>query len=317
MKYHHIQGIDKAISRLVQGTVYFTDQQPDEAFALFDAAFEQGCNIFDTAHGYRQGACERVLGSWIRERNIRDAVVILGKGAHPYEGHQRVTPENIMQDLYESLERLQVDCIDLYVLHRDDPTQAVEAIMDCLYEHHQAGLITAIGGSNWTHERLQEANDYAQKHNLLPFVASSPQMSLAKMVKPTWGGCISVGYNEAAQEWYRETGMALLTWSSLAGGFMTGKYTPDNLDDFEDYFDEVTITAYAYSENFERLDRARQLAEKYNITLPQLALAYVLNLPLNIFTIIGSKTAEEFKENAIALEVELSQDEINWLEWGD
>ena len=315
MKYHQIKGLDKAVSRLIQGTVYFTDEEADEAFALFDAAFEQGCNTFDTAHGYQAGACERVLGQWMQERNIRDEVVILDKGAHPYDGRNRVTPDDITGDIHDSLERLGVENIDLYVLHRDDETQPVAPIMDCLYEHHQAGRITAIGGSNWSHERLKEANDYAKQNNLLPFAVSSPQFSLAEMVKPTWDGCISIGHDVAAQSWYAEEDMALLTWSSLAGGFMTGRFTPDNLDSLgeDDYFAQVTMEAYAYEDNFKRLARAQELSAEKGISVAQLSLAYVLNQPLNIFALIGSMTGEQFAENATALDIELTKNEMDWL----
>ncbi|MEM9955240.1 MAG: aldo/keto reductase [Chloroflexota bacterium] len=313
MKYNTIAGVDKPVSRLVQGTVYFSDQRPDEALNFFDGVFEHGCNTFDTAHGYFHGESEKALGLWIQERNNRDEIVILDKGAHPYDGRNRVTPADITSDIHESLERLGVDFIDIYILHRDDETVPVQPIMDCLYEHHQLGHIGVIGGSNWSHQRLQEANNYATKNNLLPFTTSSPQFSLAEMVKPAWDGCISVGHDEDAQAWYREQDMSLFTWSSLAGGFMTGKFTPDNLDTFEDYFEKVTVDAYAYEDNFTRLDRATYLAKEKDVSVPQLALAYVLNQPLNIFAIIGAMTEAQFAENALALEIDLSQQEIDWL----
>ncbi|MGJ3241109.1 MAG: aldo/keto reductase [Anaerolineae bacterium] len=313
MQYDSIIGIERPLSRLIQGTVYFTDANPDEAFALFDAVFEQGCNTFDTAHAYAKGACERVLGQWLRARNIRDEVVILDKGAHPYDGQQRVTPDDITADLYESLERLGVETIDLYVLHRDDPTQAVEPLMECLYEQYQAGRIKAIGGSNWSYQRLAQANTYASEQGLLPFAVSSPQFSLARMIRPAWAGCVSVGHDVEAQAWYREQDMPLLTWSSLAGGFMTGKFTRHNLDTFDDYFDEVSINAYADEENFLRLERAQQLAEQHQISLPQLALAYVLNQPLRIFALIGSMTGAQFAENQHALTISLTAEELDWL----
>lgn len=313
MNYHQITGLSKPVSRLIQGTVYFTPDNKDEAFTLFEAAFEAGCNTFDSAHVYGNGASERVLGQWIRERNIRDEIVILDKGAHPDDTRQRVTPKDITSDIHDSLERLGVEHIDLYVLHRDDPSKAVEPIMDCLYEHHQAGRIGTIGGSNWSYQRIKEANDYARNNDLLPFAVSSPQFSLAEMVKPSWDGCISIGHDETAQAWYKENDIALLTWSSLAGGFMTGKYTPDNLGSFDDYFSGITVNAYAYEDNFKRLDRAQDLAKEKNISLPQLALAYVLNQPLNIFALVGAMTPEQFADNASALDISLSENELAWL----
>ncbi|MGB7339626.1 MAG: aldo/keto reductase, partial [Phototrophicaceae bacterium] len=268
---------------------------------------------FDTAHTYFDGECERALGAWIEARGIRDDVVIIGKGAHPDQNGARVTPQAITSDINESLERLRTDHIDIYILHRDDESQSVEPIMDRLYEHHQKGHINVIGGSNWSHQRLQAANEYAIANDLLPFTVSSPQFSLAEMIKPTWDGCISIGHNADAQAWYRNNKMPLLTWSSLAGGFMTGRFTRDNLTSFEDYFAKVNIEAYAYDENFQRLERAQHLASQKDVSLPQLALAYVLNQPLNIFAIIGSMSEDEFVENAVALTLDLSQQELDWL----
>ncbi len=315
LRYGQVPGVSKPISVLVQGTVYFNESNADEAFALFDAVFAHGCNTFDTAHVYGNGACERVLGRWIASRGIRDQVVILDKGAHPYNGRQRVTPEHITADIADSLERLGVDFIDLYVLHRDDASQPVEPIVDILNQQHREGRIGAFGGSNWSYERVQAANRYAEAHGLIPFAVSSPQFSLPEMVKPAWEGCISLGgaSNQAARSGYASAGIALFTWSSLAGGFMTGKYRRDNLNTPGDYFDGVTIHAYAYEDNFRRLDRAETLAARKGISLPQLGLAYVLSQPLPIFALVGARTPDEFAENLPALDIQLTPAELAWL----
>lgn len=316
MKYGNVAGIDKRISRILQGTVYFSDEHPDEAFAVFDAAFEAGCNTFDTAHGYGKGACDRVLGQWIKARGIRDDIVILGKGAHPYDGQVRVTPEHITSDLTDSLQRMGVDSIDLYILHRDDESKPVGELVDVLNDHHKAGRIHAFGGSNWSHERVKAANEYAAANDLVPFMASSPQFSLAEMVKPAWDGCIGIGgeNGKAARDWYQQEQLALFTWSSLAGGFMTGKFRRDNLDAMTDYFEGVTKHAYCYDDNFRRLDRAEELAKKKEVSIPELALAYVLNQPLNVFAITGGRRPEEHKMNAAAVDIDLSPAELAWLD---
>ena len=316
MDYQKITGIDLPISRLIQGTVYFSDDDPEPVFDLFDTIFDYGCNAFDTARVYQSGGSERILGQWIRSRGYRDRVVIIGKGAHPRAGIQRVTTVSITGDLYTTLEALQTEYIDVYLLHRDDPAQPVEPIIDVLNKHHDEERISVFGVSNWTHHRIQEANDYAAKHGLIPIRASSPQFSLAEMVRPAWDGCISIGgaSGVAARQWYAETGMALMVWSSLAGGFMTGKFTPDNLDTFSDYYDGVTAQAYGFPENFERLERARLLAEHKQVSLSQIALAYVLTGDLNLFALTGCKTGDEFKNNLEALDIELSAQERDWLE---
>jgi aryl-alcohol dehydrogenase-like predicted oxidoreductase len=312
MQYGRLPGIDKPISRLVQGTVPLDPDDLDASFALLDAVHELGCNAFDTAHVYGNGDRERMLGRWIRERGLREKVIILTKGAHHNADRRRVMPFDITSDLHDSLARLQVDAIDLYVLHRDDPEVAVGPIV----EDRKAGLIDAFGGSNWTHERIRAANVYAEAHGLTPFVVSSPQFSLAEMVEPPWKGCISIGgpSGEAARAWYRQSRMALFTWSSLAGGFFSGRFTRDNLDAFRGYLERLCVDSYCYEDNFRRLDRAVALAEAKGLTLPQVALAYVLSQPLNVFALVGSRNGAEFADNVVALDVRLAADEIAWLE---
>lgn len=316
MQYSHVPGITKPISHLVQGSVALDLGDLDKSFALLDAVYALGCNTFDTAHVYGSGDSERTLGRWINERGLRENVVIITKGAHHNADRNRVTPFDITSDLYDSLARLKVDTIDLYLLHRDDPTAPVGPIVEILNEHKEAGLIGAFGGSNWSHERIQAANAYAEVHGLTPFVVSSPQCSLAEMIQAPWPGCISIGgpSNETARTWYHQAQIALFTWSSLAGGFFSGRFTRDNLDTFESYLDKLCVNSYCYEDNFQRLDRAAALAKKKDLTLPQVALAYVTSQPLNIFALVGCRTGAEFEDNIVALDVQLTVEETAWLE---
>lgn len=318
MQYGNLPGIDRPISRLVQGTVMVQSAELDKSFSLLDDAYGLGCNTFDTAHVYGNGDSERTVGRWVRERGIRDQVVIIGKGAHPNADRKRVTPYDITADLHDSLARFQFDAIDLYLLHRDDPDVPVGPLVETLNEHQEAGRIGAYGLSNWRHERIEEAQAYAAAHGLKPPVASSPHFSLAEQVKEAWPGCIAISgpAEAAAREWYQQTQMALFTWSSLAGGFFSGRFRRDNLDTFSDYLDQVCVSAYAYEDNFGRLERAMALAEEKGLTLPQVALAYVLSQPLNIFAIVGCRSEAEFAANLAAGEVRLSDREIAWLESG-
>ena len=315
MQYGHVPGIDKPISRLVQGTIMLSTEAYNKSAALLDAIYALGCNTFDSAHVYNQGDCERTLGRWINERGLRDKVVILDKGAHPYGGEKRVTPEDITADIYDSLERLGADYIDLYVLHRDNPEVPVEPIVDILNEHKAAGRIHAFGGSNWSYKRIQAANQYAHQQGLTPFAVSSPQYSLAEMVAPPWDGCVSIGgaANQNARAWYREQAMPLFTWSSLAGGFMTGRFRRDNLETITTALDLTTVKAYCHEANFQRLERAEVLADEKGISLPQLALAYTLSQPLNIFALVGCWQPEEFEANKAALDITLTPAERAWL----
>lgn len=316
MQYGHVPGIDKPVSRLVQGTMMISTRELQESFDLLDAAYELGCNTFDTAHVYGGGDNERIVGRWVHERNLRDKLVIIGKGAHHNQDRKRVTPCDIASDLSDSLARFRFSYIDLYLLHRDDPSVPVGPVIEALNEHRAAGRIHAFGVSNWTHQRIEEANEYAVKHDLLPFVASSPNFSLAEQVKEPWPDCITISgpRNAEAREWYQLHHMPLFTWSSLAGGFWSGRFSPHNLDTFESYSDKLVVQSYASPGNFERLERVSALAHEKHLSIPQVALAYVMNQPLNIFALVGCRSREEFLANAEVLDTKLTPDQLAWLD---
>jgi len=315
MKYGTVKGVNKPISRLVQGTMMVSSKEIPYSFALLDAVYELGCNTFDTAHVYGGGDNERTVGRWVNERGLREQVVIIGKGAHHNQDRKRVTSFDISSDIHDSLARFQFSYIDLYLLHRDDPDVPVGPIVEALNEHMQAGRIRAFGGSNWSYQRIREANEYAAKHGLTPFAASSPNFSLAEQVKEPWAGCVSISgpQNVAARQWYCEQNYPLFTWSSLAGGFFSGRFTRDNLSSFDSYFDKLAVDCYCYPQNFERLDRVRVLAEQKELSVPQVALAYVLSQPMDIYALVGCRTREEFMANAAVVENALSANELAWL----
>jgi len=316
MQYGTIPGIAKPVSRLVQGSIMISSSNVPECFYLLDSILDMGCNTFDTAHVYGSGDNERTFGRWLRERGNRDKVNIIGKGAHLSQDRKRVTPWDITSDIYDSLARFKIDHIDIYLLHRDDPDFPVGPIVETLHEHKKAGRILAYGGSNWSHERVAEANAYAAAHGLDPFVASSPNFTLAVQNQPPWEGCISISAADAkpARDYYANLNMPLFTWSSLAGGFFSGRLRRDNLESFETYLDKLAVTTYASEENFRRLDRVQQLADEKGLSIPQVATAYVMSYPLNIFALVGCQTADEFKANMAASEIRLTAAEMAWLE---
>ena len=320
MRYGTLPGLDKPVSRLVQGTVMVSSAEEARSFRLLDEVFALGCTAFDTAHVYGDGDNERTVGRWVRERGLRDRVVIIAKGAHHNADRKRVTPFDISADLHDSLARFGFDTLDLYVLHRDDPSVPVGPIIEVLNEQQKSGKVRAFGASNWSQARFEEANRYAAEHGLTPFAVSSPNFSLAEQVQEPWPGCVSIGgpSGEAARAWYgrENTPTPLLTWSSLAGGFFSGRFRRDNLDSFTSYLDKLCVSSYCYEENFRRLDRAEQLAADKGVSLPQLALAYVTSQPLDIYALVGCKGGAEFAANLAALSLNLSETERVWLESG-
>ena len=317
MKYAHIEGIDKPVSRLLQGSIMLSAEDRDGNFRLLDACFENGFNAYDTAHSYGAGLTDTELGAWIKSRGIRDEVVILAKCAHPENGiADRVRPEYIRRDLAESLERLQTDSVELFLLHRDSRDYPVDEIVDVLHEAKEAGQIGVYGGSNWLGDRVKAANDYAAAKGKTPFGAVSPQFSVAEMVEPPWEGCTSVSgaQGEADRAYYDENQISLFTWSSLAGGFMTGKFSRDNLDSFTAYWDTNPIGAYAYESNFQRLDRVIELAADKGLSPAQISVAYVLSNNPRYHAIVANWEVEQVPDNAAAAAIKLSADEIAWLE---
>jgi 1-deoxyxylulose-5-phosphate synthase len=308
VEYGRISGLTNPLSRLVLGTVSFTVADRALASAILDRFVENGGTAIDTAHVYGQGKSELVVGQWLRESADRAGLTIITKGAHiDRQGNHRVTPEQITDDLLESLERLQIDTVDLYLLHRDDPSVPVGPIVDCLNLHAAEGRIRAFGGSNWSHQRLDEANAYAAANGLRGFVASSPNLALAVPNEPMWTGCISVAGDAGAQQWYRDRQFPLLAWSSQAGGFFSGRFTPGRPKNAS------MVRVYYQEDNWRRLRRARQLARELGCSPTQIALAWVLSQPFPTFALIGPRSEEELGDCLGALDVRLTPEQVAWL----
>lgn len=306
MKYIPVQGIDKKCSKLIMGSMIFSPDNMELTTQLLDAFMALGGNTIDTAHIYNGGRSEVAIGQWLKLRNNRDQVVILDKGAHPNAQGARVNPEAIAADLQDSLKRLQEDYIDIYMLHRDDPDVPVGTIIRTLNEHKAAGKIGALGTSNWTCQRIQEANEYAEAHGLAGFTCNSPNLSLAKPNEPRWAGCISA--DQAYCAWHEEYQMPLMSWSSQAGGFFTGRYAPDNTEDQE------MVRVYYNEHNWERLRRAEKLAREKGVNANHIALAYVLNQPFPTCALIGPQKMSEFEDSVQAVNLNLTPEEIRWVD---
>ena len=318
MEYGRIPGIDKPVSRVAQGIVPIGGMEPEDGMAMLDAVHEMGCNLIDTSSIYGGGKCDRILGRWVRERGVADKVVVLAKCAHHNQDRQRVTPFDISADLHDTLARMQTEHVDLLVLHRDDPSVPVGPIVDRLNELKAQGKIDAFGGSNWSHERIAEANAYAADNALTGFAVSSPNLTLAEMVVEPWGNCIGIGGEAGAdaRAWYAAHDVAVVPWSSLAAGFFSGRYTPDELRAIESPQEskELPVRCYTCESNIRRLERVAEIAAERGLSVPQIALAYVLNLPANVFPLVGCDTPEQFAANAAAVEVTLTPEELAYLD---
>jgi aryl-alcohol dehydrogenase-like predicted oxidoreductase len=271
---------------------------------MLDYYVSLGGNAVDTAYHYGEEV-ESAIGQWMQLRGNRDQIVIVGKGAHHGPCGPRVNRDAIAAELAASLGRLRTDYIDLYLLHRDDPAVPVGEIVEWLNEHYRAGRIRAFGGSNWTTGRLQAAIDYAREHRLVPFVAGSPNFSLAIWNEPPWKDCLSAAVEGKA--WYSERQFPLLAWSSQAQGFFTGRYSP------EDRSNSNMARTWYNEANFERLERARELGRRKGVSANAIALAYVLCQPFPAFALIGPQSLEEIRTSCEALRIGLTPEELRRL----
>ncbi|MNH82440.1 General stress protein 69 [compost metagenome] len=306
MDYISIPQCRRPVSRLIKGSDYFKHDVYEKVCQNLDAFLAISGNTIDTANIYCGGESEEVIGRYMKDRGNRDQLVILTKGAHHNEKGPRVTKQDIASDLETSLQRLQTDHIELYALHRDDTNQKVGDIIEWLNEHIQAGRIGAIGASNWTWQRLQEANEYADEHGLVGFTFNSPNLSLAKPNEPFWAGCVSA--DEDTLVWHERSQFPLLSWSSQARGFFTGRFSPavrDNAD---------MVRVFYNDSNWERLRRAGELAAEKNVTMVQIALAYVINQPFPTCALIGAQSLEELISCDEGSRIRLTSDEMDWLD---
>lgn len=314
MEYTKFEGLDKKVSKFFMGTLFMFMSEKDKHFATWDAAYDLGINAFDTARAYDS---EDTFGLWMKERGNREEIVLLSKGGHPDGDKQRITPEDIDADLKETLKQLQTDYLDIYLLHRDNPALPVGPIVEKLNEHHAAGRMKIFGGSNWTHQRLEEANEYAYAHNLVPMSVSSPNFSLAEQFEnPFAPGCVTIAgnKNKDAQDWYIKNQMPVLAYSSLARGLFSGRIDREVFEKDPDSIDQFCRKGYCYEENFVRIDRCKEIAAEKGCSIPQVAMAYVLDSPLNAYPVIGAANRAELESSLGALNVKLTPQEVLYLE---
>lgn len=297
-----IPGVEQPVARIILGTMGHTLVPWPKTCAMLDRYFEAGGNALDTAFLYNT---EQLIGQWLKLRGLRRHIVLIAKGGHAL----RPTPQMASDQLCQSLERLQTNYVDLFLLHRDNPAVPVGEFVDMLNGHLRAGRIRAFGGSNWTIRRLVAANAYARRHKLRGFTASSPQFSLARWNEPMWENCVTA-VDRASRRWYARTRMPLLAWSSQANGFFSGRYRSD---DPAHVVPKEVARVWFNTGNFERLKRVRELAAQKRVTGIQIALAYVLHQPLNIFPIIGPDNLDELRDSLGAAAVTLSPEEQAWL----
>ncbi len=259
---------------------------------VIDAALDAGINFFDTADVYGAGQSEQFIGKALRGK--RDRAIIASKfGMRMGDGKEGASPKYIHEALDASLQRLGVDTIDLYQIHRPDPNTPVLDTMEALNDAVKAGKVREIGCSNFSAEQMQAAR---ASHGPKYFVSVQNEYSLFQRAPEA----------EVLPE-CAKTGTAFLPYFPLASGLLTGKYhkgqpLPEGSRGKDEFGPKVYTDA-----NLARMEKLRAFAESRNHTLLELAFAWLAYRPEVASVIAGAKSPEQVKANATAVSWKLSE----------
>ncbi|MCH2192653.1 NADP(H)-dependent aldo-keto reductase [Kordia sp.] len=330
MKYSKIPHTDIEVSKICLGTMTWGNQNTEaEGHEQMDYALDQGVNFFDTAELYPVPATaetyaetERIIGTWFKKTGNRDKVVLASKIAGPgdYTAHIRTNgfkPEAIKDAVEKSLQRLQTDYIDLYQLHWPERNANFFGVRDYThnpndpweYNFHESletlgglikeGKIRQVGISNetsWGAMRYLEES----KKGLPRMVTIQNAYSLL---------CRS--FETSLAEVSMREGIGLLAYSPLGFGVLSGKYLGGKTPEGSRLTLFPRFARYSGKEATEATQKYFELAQKHNLSLPQMALAYINQQPFVTGNIIGATNMEQLKENIASIDVELSQEVLD------
>ena len=309
-----LPGIGRQASAVVLGAAWFgTEIGEDDAFRLMDTFADQGGNVLDTAHMYASwvpggvGASETTVGKWLR-RAGREDVIVGTKGAD-----RGMTREGIRAQLAESLDRLGMDSVDFYWLHSDDPGVPAGDIVEWLNELADEGRLAAFGCSNWCIMRIREAQSYAAGRGLRPFATSQIGFSLGRVNREVLRGGGQVYMADDILAYHRSSGLAIVAYSSQAGGFFAGNYDPAGPPPGVEPNPNI-VRLYGTPDNYARLAEAKKISAARGCSANQVALAYVLTQSFPSFAIAGANSPERVVDSCGAADVALTAHEVQRLE---
>jgi aryl-alcohol dehydrogenase-like predicted oxidoreductase len=296
-----IPGVHSPLSSLILGCD--NKNTMEEGAPVWDHWLSVGGNAFDTAFVYGGGKHEAALGDWIAARGLAKDIVVVAKGAHT----PHCTPEAIGQQLAISLERLKLDNVPIYIMHRDNPDVPVGEFVDALNALKTAGKIGVFGGSNWSVARIDAARQYAETNGKQPLTILNNNLSLAVMEKPVWPGCISSN-NAETLAYLRRTNTVHFSWSSQARGYFLPEELRNRLPE-----DTRPETCFGSAANAERRRRAEQLAKDRGVSPNNIAGAWVLNQSFRSLALVGPRTIDEINTTLPAASLRLTPEECAWL----
>lgn len=316
MKYKFLGDTGVLVSELCLGTMTFggegyfevmgkVDQL--EATAQVKTAFERGINFFDTANVYSYGRAEEMLGAAFTDLALcRDEVVIATKArGRMYPGANQIglSRLHLMSSVDSSLHRLGMDYIDIFYVHGVDEYTALEETMRGLEDLVRSGKVRYIGVSNHTAWQIMKANGIAEKNGWTKFVACQHYYSIAG--------------RELERElvpMMEDQNLALMPWSPLAGGFLSGKFTRNNESTGDNRRDSFDFPPVDKEKAYDIIEAIQPIAENHGVSVAQIALAWLLHQKSVTSVIIGAKRPDQLLDNIAAVDVVLTSDELTILD---
>ena len=299
----------KKSSRIILGTAYFGDGiEEKDAFSLMDRFVEMGGTHIDTARLYADGRSEEIVGRWVRERKAFD-IQVSTKGGFPKAESPdvgRLSDKEIREDLDKSLKATGFDCIDFYWLHQDDEKRSAGEITETLNALAKEGKIRAFGVSNWTTERVEESNRYAEEHGIMKISASQMRFNPAVMNED---GKIAhlVGMDKESFIYYKEKNIPVVAYSSQAKGVFSKM-----AETGEDSLSDKAKKRYLNEENAKTLAVLIKLAKEHGISVASLICsAFCSFTEPEVFPLIGGRKLSQIEDSVKGADTLISKEELS------
>jgi aryl-alcohol dehydrogenase-like predicted oxidoreductase len=312
MKYTTLGNTGLVVSRLSFGAMTFGSDPSipsiykvslDDARKMIDTSLAAGINFFDTADGYAGGQSEEMLGKLLAAR--RQEVVIATKVG--FRNGTLITQSglsrrHILYSCEQSLKRLGTDYIDLYIVHREDPVTPLEETLETLDTLVKSGKVRYIGFSNWSVWKSAIAWQMQRDNGWATFCNGQMNYTL-----------VSRDVEHDIVPFMQHAGIGMTVWGPLAGGFLSGKYTRDNLKDDGNRLAGFDIIPFDKETGFTLIDKMKDIAATHNATIAQISLAWLLTKPVISSVLIGASKLHQLEDNLKAATIELSASEIDLL----
>ncbi len=311
MDYRRLGNAGVKVSAISLGSwlTYGSAVEDKTAKECIDKAYELGINFFDTANAYRRGEAEQLVGKALN-KYPRDSYVLATKGFWPMgdgPNDKGLSRKHIFEQVHASLKRLGVDYIDLWQCHRYDDETPLEETLRAIDDLVTQGKILYAGVSQWSAVQINDALHMARAFNLDRIVSNQPQYSMLERYIE----------KDVAPLCERE-GIGLVVYSPLAQGILTGKYKPGEAPPAGSRAADPevgrSIARLMTEENLAKAEKLKDVAADKNCSMPQLALAWVLRLPVIASCIIGASRPSQIEENIKALDVTLTEEDLDRIE---